>query len=131
MTVKYQLSDKRGDAILLASAEGDDPTVVEQDFAEAVALAGLSSSYETFAQPAPTYPRPTTQGQAVQNVRQAFPAAAPLPAAATGGDGGAPQCQHGTKVYKESKPDAPKPWRAWACPARSSDPTRCEFEWIR
>jgi hypothetical protein len=125
MTIKYQLSDKRGDAILLASAEGDDPAVVEQDFAEAVALAGLANSYEAFARPPaapPQYAAPASIGQAVVNAQ---PLAQPqVPAAA------APTCQHGQKQYKSGDKNGRK-WEAWACPARSSDPTRCGFEWIR
>lgn len=127
MTIKLQISDKRGDAILLAAVEGDDPVVVEQDFAEAVALAGLAASYESFAQPAANFARPTTTGQAVQNVTQAFPQAQVVQAPAAAG---APACQHGQKVYKSGEKNG-RAWEAWACPARSSDPTRCGFEWIR
>jgi hypothetical protein len=130
MTVRFQISDKRGDAILLATAEGDDPIAVEQDFAEAVAVAGLAASYEAFSQPAPAYQQPASLGQARANVVQAFnnPPTPPLPAAA---DGGAPpSCQHGTKVYKSGEKNG-RQWEAWACPGRSSDPTRCGFEWIR
>jgi hypothetical protein len=123
MTIRLQISDKRGDAILLATVDGDDPVAVEQDFAEAVALAGLASSYEAFSQPAPTYQQPASNGQAAQNVRPLTQPQAPAAA-------GAPTCQHGTKVYKSGEKNG-RAWEAWACPARSSDTTRCGFEWIR
>lgn len=126
MTIRLQISDKRGDAILLATADGDDPVTVEQEFAEAVALTGLAASYEAFSRPAAqpaNYSQPATLGQAVQN-------AAPLTAPQAPAAAGAPVCQHGTKVYKTGEKNG-RAWAAWACPARSSDPSRCGFEWIR
>lgn len=131
MTIKYQLSDKRMDAILLVTAEHEDADVAYNLFRAGVEDLSLTAALAAFGQPGPT-------AAAVHAVTQAFPTAAiqpvhppQLPAAAGGAaPGGAPSCQHGVKQMKTGQNDRGE-WRAWACPARSSDPTRCKFQFIR
>lgn len=43
----------------------------------------------------------------------------------------APVCLHGTKKFQESKPGAPKEWKAWFCPSPKGTPDQCQPEWIR
>lgn len=141
MTVTYQASDKLGDAIFLVKAEHEDAGQAFGDFAHALSLVGnqqaeaiLGRLEATFGRQAGAAPEPLAQAAAT--VARTFPQAQPLAAstpplpAAAGGPGVAPTCQHGQKQHK-SGVSAKGPWQAWACPARSSDPTRCEFEWIR
>lgn len=151
MTTTIQLSDKRADAILLVKVEVDSGApleAAEEEFAAAAGLVGLGQAYESFgAAPPATVPgitqltRPSAHATGVQDpwgqppvqpyqapapqYQQQAPAPA-LPSAA------APQCQHGTKEYiSGTSQKTGKPWKAWACPARRDDPTKCEKEWIR
>lgn len=150
MTTTIQLSDKRADAILLVKVEVDDGLApledAEERFAAAVGLVGLGAAYEAFgAAPPATLPSITqlTRPQPAaaepwgnppvapyqppaQQYQQPAPAAPQMPGAA------APQCQHGTKLYREGigKQNG-KPWKAWFCAAPGNDPTQCPKEWIR
>lgn len=163
MTTTIQLSDRKGEAILLVKVEVDDLNSLalgeaEATFAAAAGLVGLGAAYESFGNapaatipsitqltrpPAPpqddpwgTPPVPPMQPQPQQHqYQQPAPQYAPqqqyapqVPAAA----GGAPGCQHGTKEFISGiSPKNGKEWKAWACPARREDPTKCEKEWIR
>lgn len=42
-----------------------------------------------------------------------------------------PVCQHGPMVWRESKPGAAKPWRAFMCPTEKGTPGQCEPQWQR
>jgi hypothetical protein len=145
VTTKFQISDKRGDAILLVSVEvpdGTDPAllgVFEEQFAAAVGLVGLGASYEAFGvaapatvpqatqvtRPAPAYHEPSDPpgwGQPpVPPMQQ--PQSQP-PAAAR------PSCQHGPKEYRHGTTNG-RDWAFWGCVARQGDPTKCEKEWVR
>ena len=43
----------------------------------------------------------------------------------------APQCRHGAMTFRESKPGAPKAWKAWMCAAPKGTPDACEPQWMR
>lgn len=147
MTTTFQVSDKLGDAIFVVKVDADDPGQAFGEFAHALSLVGNQEAERVLARleavfgrevgaaPAPLAPAVATvtrtfpQAQPVANAYQGGPP--PLPAAAQGDGEGAPTCQHGQKQYKTGIGKTGKEWKAWACPARSSDPTRCEFEWIR
>ncbi|MFF3673596.1 hypothetical protein ACFYYS_06345 [Streptomyces sp. NPDC002120] len=70
-------------------------------------------------------------------VAPAAPAARPAPAAgdALAGLGGAQQqgktCAHGAMSYRESKPGAPKTWKAYFCPTPQGTPNQCKPEFLR
>lgn len=147
MTTTYQVSDKIGDAIFVIKTEADDPGQAFGDFSVALSLIGNQQaeavlarlegvlSREAGAAPAPLAPAVATVAAAFPNAQPLanyVPAATPpLPAAAAGAaPGGPPTCQHGTKQYKSGEKNG-RSWQAWACPASSSDTTRCGFEWIR
>lgn len=153
MTVTYQLSDKRGDAILLVKAEGEDVQAVETAFAAAAGLAGLGTSYETFGAAGPATvptvqtlihpqapqqepwgqpPVPQFQPQYPQATYQQpqVPAAAAPPPVQQPAVGAPPVCQHGVKQYKSGE-GAKGPWAFWGCTARSDDPTKCDKQWVR
>lgn len=42
------------------------------------------------------------------------------------GNGGAPACVHGARVYREGDG-----WKGWFCPARREDPTKCKPQYDR
>lgn len=42
-----------------------------------------------------------------------------------------PQCAHGPRQFRTSKPGAGKPWSAWMCPTPKGTPGQCEPQWIR
>lgn len=139
MAVRFQLSDKMGDAIILVTAEAETVDEAELQFATAVGYIGRGQVYDAFAKgqtgPAVTTVTNVFPGAQVQETPahrppspQAgshYPPAEPqMPAAAT------PTCQHGQKVWKEGEKNGRK-WKAWACPAGQNDPTRCAFQWVR
>lgn len=154
MTVKYQISDKRGDAILLVSTEGpaEHADLVHGAFAAAVQKAGLDSAYQSFDElpgaiktvtavfpgaqvtaaagppdPWGTPPVPPFQPEA--------PPAPPVPAAAAPQRGGGQVkngfCNHGAATPRASKEGAPKQWRGYFCPAPKGAPDQCEPEFVR
>jgi len=41
------------------------------------------------------------------------------------------QCKHGTLVWRESKPGAPKAWKGWFCPSPKGTPDQCEPKFLR
>lgn len=142
MTTRYQISDKRGDAILLVTSEADTPEQAEADFAAAVGLAGLGGAYEFFQKELPvatvpsitqlTRPQESWGNPPVPPMQQA----PQMPAAAApqggGAPGQAPVCQHGTKLYREgTSASNGRAWKAWFCPAPGNDPTQCKKEWLR
>jgi hypothetical protein len=142
MSVTYQISDKRGDAILVVKVEHADVEFAEAEFAKAVGLAGLGSAYEGFGIPNPVaavpaaalVTRPAQEPWGQPPVAPMVPAAAyQQPAAApAGAPGAAPTCQHGTKLYKTgTSPKNGREWSAWFCPAPGNDPTQCPKEWLR
>lgn len=142
MTIRLQISDKRGDAILVVKVEDAVAVAAEEQFAAAVGLAGLGTAYEGFgASPVATVPaitqltRPQLPAAAdpwgQPPVPAYQPAAAPL-AAPAGAPGPAPQCQHGTKLYKTgTSASNGREWKAWFCPAPGNDPTQCAKDWLR
>jgi len=161
MTTTLQLSDKRGDAILLVKVEVDDLAgqaleQAEAAFAAAAGLVGLGAAYEAFgAAPPATVPavtqlmRPT--GQPAQDpwgvppvppmqqpqYQQPAPQQYQQPQqqyqpAPQMPAAAAPVCQHGTKLYREGvSAKNGREWKAWFCPAPGTDPTQCAKEWIR
>jgi hypothetical protein len=142
MTVSYQISDKRGDAILVVRVEEATVEQAESAFAAAVGLAGLGNAYESFGIPNPvaavpaaavaTRPAQDPWGQPpvqpMQYAPQVPQAAVQQPAGPTPPD----PCQHGAWLYREGVAQATgRPWKAWFCAASSSDPTQCQKKWIR
>jgi hypothetical protein len=142
MSVRYQISDKRDQAILVVDVTADTAEEAEAEFAKATGLAGLGSAYESFGIPNPvaavpaaalvTRPAEPWGNPPVQPMQQA----PQMPAAAFAGGGGAPgpapTCQHGTKLYKEgTSASNGRPWKAWFCPAPGNDPTQCAKQWLR
>lgn len=144
MTVKYHLSVKGPNGELLgvqAEGEGDgiyaeflaavQDVSLDQQLAQlsrvgaAVAVAGLPAR-AIAAQPAQD---PWGQPP-VQPMQPQVPAAAYQQQAAPAAGG--PACQHGQKIYKTGTAQATgREWKAWFCPASSSDSTQCPKEWIR
>lgn len=145
MSVKYQISDKRGEAILVVASEADTVEQAEAQFAAAVGLAGLGGAYESFgtanpvaALPAaaiatrPAQPEPWGQPPVPPMAAQPYQPAAAVPAAPAGAPGPAPVCQHGQKLYREGTSAANgRAWKAWFCPAPGNDPTQCAKQWLR
>lgn len=43
----------------------------------------------------------------------------------------APVCNHGARVYRESKPGAAKQWKAWFCPTAQGTPDQCKPEFLK
>lgn len=70
----------------------------------------------------PTQHPSTVQQQPYQQQPQA-PAGAPPGMSA-------PTCPHGTKVYKTGGGNGKREWKAWMCPARQGDNTKCPPEWL-
>jgi len=136
MTVRYQISDKRDQAILVIDVTEDTVEQAEATFAAAVGLAGLGTAYESFSIPNPVAALPAaamlTRPQApAQGDPWGQPPVPPMPAAAAA-PGAAPTCQHGTKLYKEgTSASNGRPWKAWFCPAAGTDPTQCAKQWLR
>lgn len=144
MTVSFQLSDKRGDAILVVKAEGPGAEIdaIYAAFGGAVQDAGLEVALTAFGQgtvQAVTAAQPLVQPQApiyaiqqpAQQAQWGQPPVPPMPAAAQPQAVGAPPvCQHGPKQYKSGE-SAKGKWAFWGCTARSEDPTKCEKEWVR
>lgn len=132
MTITYQLSDKRQDAILVVKSEGATAEEAEAAFAAAAGLAGLGSAYESFGIPNPvavvpaaaivTRPgpaAPTQWGQPpVQPMQPQVPAAA----------GGAKVCdRHGLPMQHKSGSTNGRDWAFWGCTGPSND--RCDKVW--
>jgi hypothetical protein len=40
-------------------------------------------------------------------------------------------CKHGTLVYRESKPGAPKTWKGWFCPSPQGTADQCAPKFLR
>jgi hypothetical protein len=40
-------------------------------------------------------------------------------------------CHHGPMTYREGTGKTGKPYKAWFCPSKSSDPTQCDPKFIR
>ena len=146
MSIKFQISDKRGDAILVVVSEADTVEQAESAFAAAVGLAGLGGAYESFGTPNPvaalpaaamvTRPAQEPWGNPPVQPMQQYQQAPQLPAAAApapaGAPGPAPVCQHGSKLYREgTSASNGRAWKAWFCPAPGNDPTQCAKEWLR
>lgn len=72
---------------------------------------------------------PSTHAQAVANVRQQFPQAAPVePQQAS--VSAIPQCQHGPRTNRRGVGKSGKPYNGWVCPLAQSDPNKCEPIWM-
>jgi len=65
-----------------------------------------------------------SQPSAVAYAKQA------LGASVVGSTGGN-TCKHGDLVWRESKSDAPKPWKGWFCPSPKGTPDQCEPKFVR
>lgn len=141
MTVTIQLSDKRGDAILLVKSEAPSVEIAEAEIAAGVGLVGLAAAYESFGAPAgpvATIPaitqltrqqEPWGQPPVPQFQPQQQPQYAPqVPAAAAAPVQGGKVCQHGPKTYKSGNTNG-RDWAFWGCNAQKNDPTKCEKEW--
>jgi hypothetical protein len=135
--IKIQLSDKRGDAILLVAAEGDAEGVelLEDGFARAAGLVGLGSAYESFGAPAPAaVPAATALTRSgpppVPAAAQRQPEPWEQPQQQPAQDPSVPSCQHGPKTYKSGTTNG-RAWAFWGCNGRSDDPTKCEKQWVR
>jgi hypothetical protein len=142
VTVRYQISDKRDQAILVIDVTEDTVEAAEATFAAAVGLAGLGTAYESFGTPAPVATIPSItqltrpQEQWGNPPVQPYGQAPQMPAAAApqggGAPGAAPVCQHGAKLWREgTSASNGRPWKAWFCPAPGNDPTQCAKEWVR
>lgn len=147
MTVTYQISDKRGDAILLVKAEGEPGDELYSAFAAAVQDAGLDAGLNSFgtalvqavtnAQPLTVPPIQAIQQQPQQPWGQPpvppfqpqVPAVA-APPTVQAADPSTPSCQHGPKTYKSGQTNG-RNWAFWGCNAASNDPTKCDKEWVR
>ena len=65
-----------------------------------------------------------TQPSAVAYAKQAL-------SATVVGTVGGNTCKHGDLVWRESKSDAPKPWKGWFCPSPKGTPDQCEPKFVR
>jgi hypothetical protein len=117
MTTKFQLSDKRGDAIILVSAEDTDPGVAYQSFRVAAEDAGLNEVVLSF-QNAPAAPAAYSAPA---------PAYAAAPAAPPAGVPGAPRCNHGPRTRRAGT-NQRGPWVGWFCPSPKGTPDQCKAE---
>jgi hypothetical protein len=151
VTVTFQISDKRGDAILLVKAEGpgEQSDQVYAGFAAAVQSAGLDGSLDAFgpqgldplaaarqtvanagllAQQQPAQP---PWGQPPVPAFQPQPAYQPpqMPAAAQGGDG--KFCIHGAMTFRSGTGKTGKPYSAYFCPSPKGTPNQCDPEFVR
>jgi hypothetical protein len=117
MTVKFQLSDKRGDAILLVSAEDSDPGAAYQSFRIAAEDAGLNPVVEAFSQPG-------VVGQAIA-AATAITAPAPAAYAAPAAVPGAPVCPHGA-MTRRTGTNARGAWVGYFCPSPKGTPDQCK-----
>lgn len=81
----------------------------------------------------------TEKATALTTIGGAFPGTAVVPqqpapvgivaaaaAPAAPGQGPAPICQHGTRVYRSGAD-----WQGWFCPGQRDDPTKCKAQYIR
>lgn len=50
-------------------------------------------------------------------------------APASGGNGPAPRCQHGERVFRTGN-SAKGPWKAWMCPTPMFAADKCKPEWV-
>lgn len=118
---------------------GDDPAQVAARL-DGVAQAGLlAKAAETAAEFAGVYNAAAGLGAkatAVEGTQQpANPGAwgsssqQQAPAQGQAGPGPAPQCQHGSRVYKTGR-SAKGPWAAWFCPRPKGAPDACAPEWV-
>jgi hypothetical protein len=125
MSTRIQISDKRGDAILLVTTEGEVPEQVEAEFAAAAGLLGLGTAYESFGIPNPV----ATVPAAAIVTRPQVPAAAyqqqaPQAPAAPGGK----LCdRHGLPMQYKSGSTNGRDWAFWGCTGPSND--RCDKVW--
>lgn len=143
MSVSYQLSDKRGDAILVVKAEGpaEHQDAIYSAFGAAVQDAGLDSALQSFGTSlvaAVATAQPLVQPQeawgqppvAPYQPAPAQPAFQPQAQPQVPGAVNAPGCQHGQKVMVTGEKNG-RTWKAWGCPADRNNPTKCGLEFIR
>lgn len=124
MTTKFQLSDRRGEAILLVSAEDNDPGVAYQSFRVAAEDAGLDAVVLAF--------QPGVTGAAIAAATAITqPAPAPYqpaqqyaPAAPAAGIPGAPSCHHGARTRRTGT-NARGAWVGYFCPSPKGTPDQC------
>lgn len=134
MTTTVQISDKRGDAILLVKVEAPDeidPANVFARFVQVAAEAGIDTAVSSFDTPVPVQAvaaaAPLTQP--AQQSSWGNPPVPPMQPAAAAPTPAPPVCQHGPKQYK-SGVGAKGPWAFWGCTARSDDATKCDKQWV-
>jgi hypothetical protein len=116
MTTKFQLSDKRGDAIILVSAEDNDPGVAYQSFRVAAEDAGLDAVVQSF------------QGATASVIAAPAAAYASAPAAVAAAPlavPGAPRCNHGPRTRRAGT-NQRGPWVGWFCPSPKGTPDQCK-----
>ena len=119
-TTKLQVNYKLADGTLInIYADGADDLTAQ--------LSGIIANAETIAATAKTLGMSgamatvaTTLGATPLTVVPNTPANIP--------DG---HCKHGKLTWKESKPDAPKPWKGWFCPSPKGTPDQCSPKFVR
>lgn len=100
----------RADASLKAHYESGKQLDAQPVASPAAAEAGYYQGQQQAAPQAPAQPAPPAQPQAPAGVETKT-------------------CQHGTKVYRTSPPNAPKKWAGWFCPSPKGTPGQCPPEW--
>lgn len=139
MTTRFQISDKRGDAILLVTTEHEDPEAAHHLFALATQQAGLDKAYEAFsafpAGPVAIASRALGATPVPQQPAYQPPAAPQIPAAAANAQAVQPgkvrggQCVHGAANHRTGT-NARGPWQGYFCPEPKGAP-QCDPEFLR
>jgi hypothetical protein len=91
--------------------------------------AGLTTIQDTVSLIAATSGALNNSAQRQQPTAVAYAKQA-LGASVVGSTGGN-TCKHGDLVWRESKADAPKPWKGWFCPSPKGTPDQCEPKFVR
>lgn len=146
MSTMIQVSPKDNLGTLYnIKSEGDEPEVTWADFGAILNLAGgpelaqkVRNTLVAVLSAGAVQPAADPLANAVATVTATFPGATQVPqvpaaAAAPVAPGAAPVCQHGqqTLVVGQSKKPPFAEWRAWGCPARKDDTTKCGLSFIR
>jgi hypothetical protein len=105
-----------------------------------LAGSGMPDAPSTPAAPQPAYqappepqyqnptPPPAWAAPATPQAQYSMPAQPQPPQ--TGGQGQAPSCPHGVRVYKAGVSSAGKPYKMWAC-QMPQGPDQCKPEWVK
>lgn len=129
MTVKFQISDKRGDAILVVSSEHDDVEAAHFQFAIAVQQAGLDKGYESFSAFPTQAVSVVAQALGATPVPQPRPAYQPAPAAPQPPAAAGRTCAHGPMTHRTGQ-NARGAWQGYFCPEPKGAP-QCDPVFIR